>query len=720
MAPTIPREQMAALFQPRSVAFIGASESSGFFRISWDLVERFGARARTHLINPRTANVFGQPAYERCVDVPGGVDCAYIMVHRGMVAQAVEDAAAAGARSAVVLSAGYAETGPEGARAQDALVAQCREAGITLLGPNMLGFANVAAGVAAGALPGIQPRRGQVALVSQSGAGAGSLTRFAATHGIALSFAVTTGNEAMVTAEDVLDYLIDDDDTRAIAVFAETLRQPALFREVARRAAAARRALVILKVGSSDLSARTALAHTGALVGDDAVIDAVFRQDAVLRVDHLEELLHTANLAAATGPWRSPGVGVVSLSGGACDVVADRAEEVGLPLPALSARTEQDLAAVVSDLGHVQNPLDVTGAGMSDLSLLPRAAEIVASDPRVGFVAVIGGRPTPAPMPAIAKALQSAGAPGAYVATVDSALDEETAQVLAECELLYLPSIRDAMTAMARVSWWGRRLTELDHQSADASGDLTASSSDPTASSGDLTATTRTVVAGSPLSEAEVRDLLRSAGVPVVPADFVSTRAQAVEAAVRFGVPVALKAVSRDLAHKSDVGGVRLDLRDATQVGEAYDAIFDGIAVAAPAAHVDGILVSPMRTGGIELIVGVTHHPGWGHVLAVGLGGVLVEVIRDTVLLPLPAGDDEIRRALHSLRAAPLLRGTRGRPPVDLPSLVTAIRAIADLATALGDSIDTLEINPLLVGRDVVEALDGLLTWRGGSGSPRS
>lgn len=695
----IPRDQMAALFRPRSVAFIGASEASAFFRISWDLVERFGAQARTHLINSRSATVFGRPAYDRCADVPGGIDCAYIMVPRGLVPQAVEDAAAAGARSAVILSAGYAETGPEGAREQDALVARCREAGITLLGPNMLGFANVAAGVAACAMPGIQPRRGQVALVSQSGAGAGSLTRFAQTHGIALSFAVTTGNEAMVTIEDVLDYLLGDADTRAIAVFAETFRRPELFRDVARRAAAARKALVVLKVGSSDLSARTAIGHTGALVGDDAVIDAVLRREAVMRVDHLEELLHTANLAAATGPWRSPGIGVVSLSGGACDVVADRAEDLGLPIPELSAPTARRLRAVVSDLGQVQNPLDVTGAGLGDLSLLPRTAEIVASDPGVGFVAVIGGRPTPDPMPAIAKALQSADTPGAYVATVSSALDEETSGVLAACGLPYVPSIRDAMTAMARVSWWGRRLAELDHQAATGPG-------------GRAVVAASTVTTGSPLSEPEVRDLLRSAGVPVAPAEVVTGRGQAAAAAGRLGFPVALKVVSPDLAHKSDAGGVRLGLRDRTEVGEAHDAILAAVAAAAPSARVDGVLVSPMRTGGTELIVGVTRDADWGPVLTVGLGGVLVEILRDNVLLPLPVSDEEIERALNSLRAAPLLHGARGRWPADIPALVTAIRAIADLASALGDPLGALEVNPLFVRGDVVEALDGLLTWR--------
>lgn len=702
MKPTIARNQMDALFNPRSVAFIGASDSSAFSRISYDLVRRFDATERTFLVNPKSATVHGVATFPRCAEIPGGVDCAYVMVPRALVPRAVEDAAAAGARSAVVLTAGYRETGADGARAEDDLVAQCSAAGITLLGPNILGFANVAAGIAVCALPGVPAAPGRLALVSQSGAGAGSLTRFVETHGIRFSYAVTTGNEAMVCTEDVVSYLLDDEHTRAVAVFAETFRKPMAFLAAARKAAAMGKALVVLKVGSSELSAATAIAHTGALVGNDAVIDAVFRQEGVIRVDHMEDLLHTANVAASTGPWLSNGVGVASLSGGACDVIADRAEQLGLPLPELATETQERLGAIVSNLGHIQNPLDVTGAGVTDPSLLARATEALAADPGIGFVAVVGGRPTAAPMPGLAAALASAGTPGAYVATVSSALDAESDAAISDSGLLYIPSIRDAVTALAKVSWWTKRLGELN-----AEAPALALAAEPRQGS------------GRPMSEMGVRNLLSEAGIPVVPAELVTSAEHAADAAARIGGPVAMKIVSADIPHKSDIGGVRLGVSGRTEVATAYDAIMASAAEIMPQPAVEGVLVAPMRTDGVELIVGVTRDPDWGPLLAVGLGGVFVEVFRDSALLRLPTTDGDITRALTGLRAAPLLQGTRNRPVADFGRLSTVIRAVADLAITLGDHLESLEVNPLYVRGNVIEALDGLLTWTNTGSEPR-
>lgn len=695
MTPTIARERMHALFNPRSVAFIGANDGSAFSAISYDLVRRFGTVERTHLVNPNSPQVHGRPTFSACSQIPGGVDCAYLMVPRDRVPAAIDDAAAAGAGSAVVLTAGYAETGDDGARAQQALVTQCAAAGITLLGPNMLGFANVAAKVAVCALPGVPVEPGRVALVSQSGAGAGSLTRFIETHGIRLSYAVTTGNEAMVCIEDVIDYLLDDVATGAVAVFAEAFRKPAAFLAAARKAAALGKALVVLKVGSSELSARTATAHTGALVGDDAVIGAVMRQEGVIRVDHMEELLHTANLAACTGQWSTTGIGVASLSGGACDVIADRAEGLGLPLPELHPSTQHALTGIVSALGQIQNPLDVTGAGVTDPTLLARAAGALAADPGVGFVAVVGGKPTPGPMPGVAAALRESGTPGAYVAMVSSALDTETDAVLRDSALLYIPCIRDALVAMAKVSWWTQRLTQI---------------------SGEAQATERDVPTRGPIpgaaSELVVRKLLEEAGIPVVPGECVTDVDQCRAAAGRFGGRVAMKIVSPNIAHKSDIGGVRLAVMGDDRVAAAYGEILAAAAKVIPRPDIEGVLVSPMRTDGVELIVGVTRDLDWGLILALGFGGIFVEVFGEVALLRLPATTADIERALCGLRAAPLLQGARGRPVTDLKALAAVVGGIARLAESLGDELQALEVNPLFVRGDVIEALDALAIWR--------
>ena len=702
----VSRERLDRLFRPRRLAMIGASDRSPFSTAAYATQVRMGAADRTFLVNPKSPLVHGREAVPSCAAIPGGVDCAYVMVPRALVPAALDDAAAAGATAAVVLSSGYAETGEEGGREQAALVEQAARLGILLLGPNNLGFANLVDGMAASALP-VDTTAGPVGLVSQSGALAALLMTYAARHGVHFSHVVTTGNEAMLTAETVVDYLIDDPSTRAIAVFAEVIRSPQAFIHAARRAAAAEKALVVLKVGASELSARTAAAHTGALVGDDRVIDAVLRQEAVIRVSHLEELLYAAWLAAHSGPWPHAGVAVASISGGGCDVIADRGAEVGLRLPALAAGTIERLQGFLSSFGHAENPLDVTGAALMDQSLFGRIIAALAEDPEVGFVAAVANLPTseddqsamPFPVYAsIGQALAAAPVKGAFVTTMDTEVTGAGAGLLRRAGIpLCMPSMRDAIGAMAGVGRWSARLAALRGAAARTVEPAVAVPAD--------------LVPGAPVSEAGARRLLQAAAVPVVPGAVVGSADEAVAAAAEWGEPVAVKVISADILHKTDVGGVRLGVVG----GDAVRAAFRDVAAAGSrqaGARVEGVLVTPMRQGGAELLVGVTRDPAWGPILAIALGGPLVEVLADSVLLPLPAGDGDVRAAIGRLRASALLSGPRGTEPADLDQVVRVVQRIAALALALGDRLEALEVNPLRVDGRVVEALDVLVTWR--------
>ncbi len=691
----IGHEQLERLFTPKSVAFIGASDKSLFSWLAFNSTERFGTLDRTHMVNPNRREVHGLKTYASCTDVPGGIDCAYVMVPQKLVPQTIDEAAAAGARAAVVVTSGYAEVGEAGARAQLALAEQCERNGMILLGPNHLGFANVGAGIAVCSLIGVPTDRGKLALVSQSGALASMFTLFARHNGITFSYVITTGNEAMVTAEDVLDYVLSDPDTAAVAIFAETIRRPELFVSAARKAVRLGKAIVMLKAGASELSARTAAAHTGALVGNDAVIDAVLRQEGVIRVTQMEELLVTGHLAANTGPWARPGVAVVATSGGACDVVADSGQQLGLPIAPLDPATENALAPLISEFGHAQNPVDATGAMVLDPTLLGKITATMAADPKVGFIAIIGG--TDPSLPGVGEALSEAPVPGAWAPIVSRDLSGSTAEAVAEAGLLYLPSTRDAVIAMAEVSHWSTRLRQLQRRSSDDR--RTAASSRP-----DLRP-------GVAMSEYEVREFMRSAGVPVAPARLVGTAAEAVAAAEEFGGAVALKIVSAAIEHKSDIGGVILDVSADEAVATAFHKVLGCAQGLDPAPRVDGVLVSPMRSGGIELLVGVARDPDWGLVLAVGLGGIFVEVMDDVCLLRLPAAREDVRDGLESLRGAAILHGARGRPAADVDRVTDVISTVADVALSLGDDLAALEVNPLYVKESQVEALDALLTW---------
>src|SRR5690348_5694252 len=386
-------ERLTSLFRPRSVALVGASDKSAFSQIAYHNLVQFGLAEHTYLVNRRGTPTHGQPTVPSCAQIGEQVDVAYLMVPQAGLLEALDDAAAAGIRNACVLSSGYAEAGEAGRAAQDELARHAAGLGMVLLGPNHLGFANLTDGVPVCSIPGLPRQSGPVALLSQSGASSSAMTDFAAMANVGLSYLVTLGNEAMITAGHVLDYLVDDPGTRAVAVFMETVRDPETFRRAARRAAAADKAIVVLKAGSSALSARTAAAHTGALVGDDRVIDAVFADLGIIRVDSIEDMLITAGAAATLGRLDRPGIGIVSISGGACDIVADRAEDLGAVLPELAAPTAEALAAIMPDYGTVQNPLDVTGAAIIDPAIFTRAIRVMSADPAVGVVGVINSLP---------------------------------------------------------------------------------------------------------------------------------------------------------------------------------------------------------------------------------------------------------------------------------------------------------------------------------------
>ena len=707
MTHEITPERLASLFRPRSVALVGASDKSGFSAGAYHNLVRFGFADRTYLVNRRGARTHGRATVTSCAEIGRPVDVAFMMVPRAGTLDALTDAAAAGIRNAVVLSSGYAETGETGRAAQAELVAHARSLDMVLLGPNHLGFANFVAGVPVTPVPGLPRTTGSVALLSQSGASSAAMVDFATLSGADLSYMVTLGNEAMITVGHMLGFLVDDPHTRAIAVFMETVREPEVFRAAAARAAAAGKPIVVLKAGSSELAARTAAAHTGALVGDDRVIDAVFRDLGVIRVDSIEDMLITAGTAARLGPLERPGIGVVSISGGACDIVADRAGDLGAPLPAFSGPTCRALAEVMPDYGTVQNPLDVTGAAIIDPGIFTRAIEAVSADPGVGVVAVVNSLPWEATgrgyggqayANAIGAGIARARCPVVYVNQVLEPITAYTREVMTEAGVPHaIPGLRQAVVALRNLGRWSAAIRPA------GAGDTPPP---------DAVAVPPAASRRHRWSEDAARRLLAGAGIPVVPAILATTPAEAVRAAAEFGGPVALKIASPDITHKSDAGGVRLGVTGDAEVTAAYEAV-TAAAKEAPDARVEGVLVSPMRTGGIELLAGVVRDPQWGPMLAVALGGVFVEVLDDSALSPLPVTPARARELIEGLRGAPLLRGARGGTPADMDAVAAIVARLGDLALALGDDLESIEINPLRVDGARAEALDAVVTWTG-------
>ena len=463
---TIPitAERLGSLLRPRSVALVGAADKSCFSQIAYRNLVEFGLGDHTHLVTRRGAPAHGRPTVTSCTQIPEPVDLAFMMVPRARMLDALNDAAAAGIRQALVLSSGYADAGPAGQRAQAALVSHAEELGILLAGPNHLGFANFVDQIPVTAIPGLPRTAGPVALVSQSGMAAGAMLDFATMTGVGLSYLVTVGNEAMLTAGHVLHHLAGDGHTKTIALFLETIRDPAVFAAAARRAAAAGKAVVVLKTGRSELSARMAAAHTGAVAGDDHTVSELLHDLGVIRVSSIEDLIITAGAAAHLGRLARPGIGVVSISGGACDMVADHAADLGAPLPVLAPATRAALAGVLPDFGTVQNPLDITGAAVIDPGIFTRCIEVVSADPEVGVVAVVNalpwladGRPWPgqALADAIGAGARRARAPVVCVSQVTQPVTGYTRGVMAQAGIPYvIPGLRHCVAALRNVGWW--------------------------------------------------------------------------------------------------------------------------------------------------------------------------------------------------------------------------------------------------------------------------
>jgi acyl-CoA synthetase (NDP forming) len=703
-------EQVRQLFNPRSIALIGATDKS---RWSWSTFGNLRLHqfpGPVYLVNPRGIPVHDQDSYASIADLPPGVDLAFVMVPTTAVLSVLDQAADHGIGSVVLLTSGFAETGDEGAELERQVTDLARRRGLTILGPNGNGFINAAAGITPYGLAIDPPLlRGPVGVVLQSGALASAVLAFAQSRNIGVSLLVSMGNESMVSMTDVMRYLIDDEQTRVIALFVEAVRHPGEFLALAREALAKGKPVVAIKVGRSQAGARVARAHTGSLVGDDAVVDAVFRQNGVIRVDSLEDLIITAGLLAGTGPLPGARFGFITASGGASEIIADRAEDEGIEVPEFAPETLERLRQVVPPFAATQNPVDVTGYILINRDLQRNALRAVQDDPSLDALVLVSDLPRAVPPdPALivdmyratAEVLREMRKP---VIVMGNTLTDVTAfgrDVAGQAGYPgVLGGLHHGLTALGRAVRWSALHRAAQQTPGAAAPRLPA---EP-----DLSVRYEP---GSSWTEYRAAAFLAEHGLPVVPSLLVTDPRSAADAAAELGYPVVLKLAADGIEHKSDIGGVKVGLRTATEVEVAYADV--ARAGREAGADVHGALVQPMRAGGIELLVGIVTDPAWGQVLAVGLGGIFVEILRDTAVAVLPVDRDQVLQSLRGLRGARLFDGARGTEKADLDAVADAIAAVAALAGRLGDRLESLEINPLLVRGSQVEALDALITWR--------
>ena len=624
-------DRLRRLFGPRSIAVVGASSTSSWGTNLVHSLELGGGVKRLAFVHPRYRELFGYKTVPTLRDLPGPADLAYVMVGPSRVADILRDAAAAGIKNAVLLAAGYGETGDAGQQRQRELADLALELGISILGPNTIGYVNATAGIAPWSVATERaPLAGPVGAVFESGSMARATSEFAQAHGVGSTLWASVGNSAVVTSLDIVDYLIEDDATRSVALFLETVREPDRLLQVGLKALDAGKPIVAFKAGRSEQGKRSAQAHTGALATDDAVVDGALRQAGIVRVDSIEELVSTAGLLGYSRRLpRGRRMGVVTSSGGGCNIIADLAEVHSIELPGWQEGTVAALREKLPDFASVLNPLDTTGFGHARARPRPTKAEddlmeVAVTDPGIDFLYSMM-TPLPQERPEDPSFIESRmkiigqiadASPVPVILSSNTCMDLGTypARLLADNGLYLLPGADLALSSIGHMLRW------IDTKDEILSRPQVAPES-PAAYRGEAGPGTWAETLG--------RKLLASFGVPLVPATLAKSADEASAACAELGDPCALKVCSADIPHKSDAGGVVLGIVGPEAAAAAYRQIVEAVGRAVPGARIDGVLVSPMRPEGPELLVGVTSDPTFGPVLAVGLGGIWVEILGD-------------------------------------------------------------------------------------------
>lgn len=696
-----PPHPLQFILNPRSVAVIGASESAAKFggRVINFLIKH-GFNGNVLPINPASTTVLGLPAYPNIEAAPGVKDVALVALPASHIEAAVAECGRAGVRGCVVLTADFAEVGATGLIRQNKLVDIARGYGMRLIGPNCLGFINPALRLAltSSVALAVEPMpAGRIGLVSQSGSLMAALISHAQDMGTGFSVAASVGNQADLELCDFIEYFLADPGTGAICAYIEGLRDGARFLDVAARCRAARKPLLVVKAGHSDAGAQITRSHTASLAGSDAAWDAACKAHAVITLDDPEALIQCADFLIRFGAPKSDGVAALSPSGGTIAVTADRIASAGLRLARITDSTKTALHRIVP-VSRPVNPLDVGGlAREAGLESAGQCYELLAKDADVGMVMIVVAT-TPqldAKVKLWGELAIRHGKPTAILLTPGSLVDGAR-EALRELRCPFTNRMDDALRVMKAAIEYGAALDRTFP--------------DPVVPSqfGDVS----TLDYSAPeLTESEAKQLLAAAGIPVTPESIVRSAEGAARAAAQIGYPVVLKLSSRTFTHKSDVGGVQLDLRNDAAVVEAWQTIAGKIRALDAESKLECV-VQPMVSGGIELIVGSRWDAQFGALVMVGAGGVWTEILRDTQTALAPVSHEQAKDMLSNLRISRVLNGARGKPAADLDKLADAVVRASWLASTLGPRLAELDINPLLAkssGLGVV-ALDARAT----------
>jgi acetate---CoA ligase (ADP-forming) len=699
------REQTAAIaavrrfLQPGSVAVIGASARGGTVGGAiLGNIRRYGFKGRLYAINRRVREVGGERAYGSIAEVPErGVDLAVVVVPAEQVVGVAQECASAGVRALLVISAGFTEVGEEGAARQGELLRICREGGMRLMGPNCLGVLNTDPEVRLDAtFAERMPPSGSIGFLSQSGGLGIAIVEAANRLGLGLSSFVSVGNKADISGNDLLEYWEQDEETRVLMLYLESFGNPRRFARIARRVSRSK-PIVAVKSGRSAAGARASASHTGALLSaSDVTVDALFRQAGVIRTDTMQELFDVGRLLSAQPVPAGGRVAIVTNAGGPGIMCADACQAAGLEVVELSPQVRSRLGAFLAPEASLGNPIDMiaTAGAESYRSTIG----VLVEEGCVDCIVAIFVPPLVTRAEDVARELRAAAAERKGVALAAVFMNSEglPPQEEGQWQVPTFGFPEDAARALGQVAQYGSwrrepagRVPEFEGCRRDEAAAIIAEA----------------LGRGEEwLAAADVGDLLRCYGLPLLETRVVAGPGEAGEAAEELGVPVALKAVAKGLLHKSDAGGVRLGLEGGEGVRAAGEEIVE--AVGRAGYRLEALLLQPMAPGGVELLMGVVHDQSFGPVIACGAGGTSVELLGDVAVRITPLTDLDAREMLRGLRTFPLLDGYRGAPRCDVAAVEEMLLRLGALVEAHPEVVE-LDANPVVVtasGAVIVDA----------------
>jgi acyl-CoA synthetase (NDP forming) len=700
-------KELSRLIRPRSVAVVGASATPGSFGYRTLENTKFGYTGAVFPINPKHTEILGRPCYPDLDSLPQVPDCVVLSVPAAQILPTVEKCADMGVGGMVIYSSGFLETGDaERVAQQHRMVSIARASGMRILGPNCIGIMNFVDLVGISFQPGLNQLpmiKGPLGLVVQSGALGFILTQ-SMQRGIGISYNIAPGNSCDVDICDLINFMVEDETTKSIACVFEGISHGERFVEAGRRALAAGKPVVAYKMGRNDLSRRTALSHTGTLTGSNEAYDAAFDRAGIVRVDDFEALLETANFFTKAGRPSTRGIGVMSASGGAAVMAADKADELGVSLPPLADETTAKLRKKMPDFGSSANPCDITAASLHDHTMYGHCIEAFADDP--SFAAVV--------VPMMSIFVPATVERAKYLCEFASTLSKplcivwlnewyqgpgsevyETSPNLS----LFRSMRRCLATLKSWIDYHDRRDALLTRNTTRITGKDSADRA---------RALLGGVRGGEALSEGASKALLAAYGIPVTREKLTQSEDEAHVAAAAIGYPVVLKAESADIPHKTEAGVVHLSLSDEESVRAAYRSIRETVARLPGAPRLAGVSVQEMVKGGIEVIAGIQTDPQFGPLVMCGSGGVLVEVMRDTVSALAPVSKVEALAMLRSLKGYRLLAGYRGGKAVNVDALAETIARLSELAADQRGRLSEFDVNPIVATPERVVAVDAL------------